>query len=125
MTRRKTLYFNHLDPPIVLVSMRIERVCRSSRSETQVWGHIGDYEVAIVRPATEFSDPANVALVQLRVTRLEKSGRGNYHVWGHVSDYEVCIELDSRDGRVKALLHLHNTAQQISGTSTKTEANHG
>ncbi len=125
MIRRKPLYFSQLNPPVVLISMRIERVCCGSGSATQVWGHIGDYEVAIVCPATEFANPANVALVQLRVTRLETSGRGNYQVWGHVADYEVCIELDSRDGRVKALLHLHDAAQQISRTSTNIEVNHG
>jgi hypothetical protein len=113
MARPNALSFDPNAPPVILVSLRVARVERYSRQLFQIQGHVGDYEVAIYRPATDLPT-SPTALTAMQVTRLERFVREKMvQVWGYVGDYEVSVCLPTSDGRVKALVHQHKLGEQI------------
>lgn len=51
---RKTLDFDPADPPRILVEMQVTRMQRhTSEKAAQIWGYVGDYEVAITLPSSD------------------------------------------------------------------------
>jgi hypothetical protein len=118
MARPKALYFDPYDPPVVLVPLAVARVQRYSRQLFQISGHVGDYEVAICRPAAELPQ-GPMTLTGMQVTRLERfAGSKMVQVWGYVGDYEASIALRSDDDRVSSLKRLHKLGQQLSASRT-------
>jgi len=118
MARSGDLHFDPQTPPVIMVSLHVARVERYSRQLFRIWGYVGDYEVAIHRPAAE-RPTAPTMLTGMQVTRLARFCREKTaQIWGYVGDYEASVTLASNDGRVRSLVRLHKLARQRSETRT-------